>query len=166
MAGSMSHALVPYHEVLSDTQAAIELEPYGIVDDLGVINLSSLPPIPMDDPALLSACVPRPEGVSPSWPLNKVVRIERRSIFTGVSIAYRCVSSVSAFPVAYKGRPRSDQRALTSLESEDIADADVQSVDLDNVELVLDEVQPEEDVFDKETLAALEETASIGSEEE
>ena len=162
----MSHALVPYHEVLTDAQAAIELQPYGIVNEQGVINLSALPPIPMDDPALLSACVPRPEGVSPSWPLNKVVKIERRSIFTGVSIAYRCVSSVSAFPVAYKGRPRSDQRALTSLESEDLGDAAIEDIDFENLELVLDEVEEEEDVFDKETLAELTETAKIGSEEE
>lgn len=162
----MSHALVPYHEVLTDAQAAIELQPYDLVDNQGIISLSSLPPIPMDDPALLSACVPRPLGVSPSWPLNKVVRIERRSVFTGVSISYRCVSSVSAFPVAYKGRPRSDQRALTSLESEDIGEAAIEDVNVDSLELVLDEVEEEEDVFDKETLAELEETANIGSEEE
>ena len=162
----MSHALVPYHEVLTDAQASIELQPYGIVDNQGIINLSSLPPIPMDDPALLSACVPRPPGVSPSWPLNKIVKIERRSVFNGVSISYRCVSSVSAFPVAYKGRPRSDQRALTSLESEDIGEAAIEDVNVDKLELVLDEVEEEEDVFDKETLAELEETANIGSEEE
>ena len=165
MAGSMSHALVPYHEVLSDSQAAAELEPYGIVDEQGIIKLSSLPPIPMDDPALLSACVPRPTGVDASWPLNKVVKIERRSIFTGVSVAYRCVSSVTAFPAAYKGRPRSDQLALADLDSADIGDADFENVDLDDVDLVLDEVD-EEDVFDKQTLAELEETAKIGSEEE
>jgi DNA-directed RNA polymerase subunit H (RpoH/RPB5) len=158
MAGSMNHALVPFHEVLNDSQAAAELEPYGIVDEQGVIKLSSLPPIPMDDPALLSACVPRPTGVSASWPLNKVVRIERRSIFSGVSISYRCVSSI-------KGRPRCDQLALKDLQSEDIATADFQNVDLDDINLVLEEVD-EEDAFDEKTLADLEETAKIGSEEE
>ena len=162
----MSHALVPYHEVLTDSQAVAELRPYGIVDEQGIIKLSSLPPIPMDDPALLSACVPRPVGVSASWPLNKVVRIERRSIFTGIDIAYRCVSGVSAFPAAYKGRPRSDQLALTDLESEDIIDADFENVDLDDIDLTLEEIEPDEEVFDKETLSELEETAKIGREEE
>jgi len=161
----MNHALVPFHEVLNDSQAAAELEPYGIVDEQGTIKLSSLPPIPMDDPALLSACVPRPTGVSASWPLNKVVRIERRSIFAGASISYRCVSSISAFPTAYKGRPRCDQLALKDLQSEDIATADFQNVDLDDINLVLEEVD-EEDAFDEQTLADLEETAKIGSEEE
>ena len=161
----MNHALVSFHEVLDDSQAAVELESYGIVDDQGSIILSSLPPIPMDDPALLSACVPRPTGVSASWPLNKVVRIERRSVFTGVSVSYRCVSSISAFPTAYKNRLRSDQLALKNLEAEDIADADFQNIDLDDINLVLDEVD-EEDVFDEPTLADLEEISKIGSEEE
>lgn len=113
MAGSIAHSLVPFHEVLSDEEAALALEPYGIVNGDGMVRISALPPIPMDDPALLGACVPRPSGVSADWPLDKVVRIERRSVFAGISIAYRVVSSVSAFP--HPGRPRSDQLGLANV---------------------------------------------------
>ena len=144
MAGSISHSLVPWHEVLSDQEALQELAPYGIVND-GVINLSALPPIPMDDPALLGACVPRPAGVSSDWPLNKIVRIERRSVFSGISIAYRVVSNVSAFPAAFKGRKRADQLGIKEVqelglievdEDEQLEAFDVES-DVDATDLIL-----------------------------
>ena len=116
MAGSMTHALVPFHEVLTDEEARRELAPYNIVDADGNIRLSALPPIPMDDPALLSASINRPAGASSSWPLDKIVRIERRSVFAGISVAYRVVSSVSAFPAAWKGRKRADQLGIRDVE--------------------------------------------------
>ncbi|MBT93239.1 MAG: hypothetical protein CMA60_00225 [Euryarchaeota archaeon] len=121
MAGSINHALVPWHEVLTDEQAKLELAPYNITDADGNIRLSALPPIPMDDPALLGACVPRPAGVSSDWPLDKIVRIERRSVFAGISVAYRVVSSVSAFPKAYKGRKRADQLGVKEVKDQDLA---------------------------------------------
>jgi DNA-directed RNA polymerase subunit H (RpoH/RPB5) len=120
MAGSISHALVPWHEVLTDEQARLELAPYNIVDAAGNIRLSALPPIPMDDPALLGACVPRPDGVSSEWPLNKVVRIERRSAFAGISVAYRVVSSVSSIPAAYKRRKRADQLGIGDVKAQNL----------------------------------------------
>jgi len=139
MAGSIAHALVPWHEVLTDEQARKELAPYDIIDAAGNIRLSALPPIPMDDPALLGACVPRPEGVSSEWPLNKVVRIERRSVFSGISIAYRVVSSVSAIPAAYKRRKRADQLGIADVKAQNLElvieeDGELEAFDLEEVE--------------------------------
>lgn len=135
----MSHALVPYHEVLTDEQARLELAPYNIVDADGNIRLSALPPIPMDDPALLSAAINRPAGVPSTWPLDKIVRIERRSAFAGISVAYRVVSSVSAFPVAYKGRKRADQLGIAQVEEQGLTlvlddDKNLESFDIQDMD--------------------------------
>jgi DNA-directed RNA polymerase subunit H (RpoH/RPB5) len=99
MTGALEHALVPFHEVLSNEQALIELEPLGLVRD-GFVDFSALPLIAIDDPALLGACVPRPAGVSADWPINSVVRIERRSVYAGISIFYRGVSQEAVFPLS------------------------------------------------------------------
>lgn len=150
----MSHALVPYHEVLTDEQARLELAPYNIVDADGNIRLSALPPIPMDDPALLSAAINRPPGVSSSWPLDKIVRIERRSVFAGISVAYRVVSSVSAFPAAYKGRKRSDQLGIAQVEEQGLTlvldDDNLESFDMQAMDdfTELDEGDVDEGVKD------------------
>jgi DNA-directed RNA polymerase subunit H (RpoH/RPB5) len=97
MAGVLNHALVPMHEVLTDQEAIQELQPFGLVID-GKIETSALPLIGIDDPALLGACVPRPKGVSARWPIDSVVRITRRSAYTGISYHYRCVSAVPVYP--------------------------------------------------------------------
>ena len=140
MAGSLSHSLVPWHEVLTDKQAREELKVYGIVNVDGAIQLSALPPIPMDDPALLGACVPRPTGVPSDWPLNRIVRIERRSAFAGISIAYRVVSSVSGFPAAFKGRKRSDQLGIKDVQEFELGEAfDEGPLESFDIQLELDE---------------------------
>ena len=100
MAGALQHSMVPLHEVLPNEVALQELLPWGIESTDDFLNL---PQIAIDDPALLDASLPRPNGVVSSWPAQYVVRITRRSAFSGVSVAYRYVVATSAF-----GRTRSD----------------------------------------------------------
>ena len=100
MAGALSHSMVPLHEVLSHEDALSELQPWGIQNQ---DDYRKLPQIGIDDPALFDASFPRPEGVSSTWPAEHVVRITRRSAFSGVSLVYRYAVSTSVF-----GRPRSD----------------------------------------------------------
>lgn len=97
MAGVLGHSIVPLHEVMSNDEVLVELEPLGLVKD-GFVETSSLPMIAIDDPALLGACVPRPVGVSASWPIDSVVRITRRSAFAGISTFYRVVSPHPVYP--------------------------------------------------------------------
>ena len=89
MAQALSHSMTPLHEIISEDVARLELESYGI--DPSVPLHSVLPLIGIDDPALFDASLPRPAGVLPSWPVGEVVRITRRSVYSGVSVAYRCV---------------------------------------------------------------------------
>lgn len=127
MSGVLGHALVPFHEVLSNEEALAELEPFGLVKE-GIIMLSALPLIAIDDPALLGACVPRPTGVSADWPIDSIVRIERRSIYAGISISYRCVSSQFVFPM----RMRANASGLMwTEEEEEEEEQDEEQVDMD-----------------------------------
>jgi DNA-directed RNA polymerase subunit H (RpoH/RPB5) len=121
MVRALSHSMVPYHQILTDEEAAVQLTPWGIVDKDGIIDKQKLPPIAMDDPALFDAAIQsglgRPAGVTNSWPLDQVVRIERRSVFSGVSVFYRVVVSDSAF-----GEIRKDGGGIWKVFGRDRAD--------------------------------------------
>lgn len=130
MAGVLGHSLVPMHEVLTYQEALEELEPLGLVKN-GFVNTSSLPMIAVDDPALLGACVPRPEGVPAAWPIDSVVRITRRSVYTGISTFYRVVSPMPVYPT---------QRILASLDHE-ITLLDIEDDEEEETPEVQDEVQ-------------------------
>jgi DNA-directed RNA polymerase subunit H (RpoH/RPB5) len=112
--------MVPLHEIISASDAQVELEPWGVAQH-GIEDVHQfIPHIAVDDPALLDASLPRPVGVSASWPIGEVVRITRRSAFSGVSLAYRVVIGSVAFPggrpgSARRGRERAD---ITSLPPE------------------------------------------------
>ena len=93
MADALSHSMVPLHEVLSVPQALKELEPWGIQSEY---DFNKLPLIAIDDPALVSASQ-RATGSGAQWPAGQVVRVTRRSAYTGVSVAYRLVVPTSAF---------------------------------------------------------------------
>lgn len=104
MAGALEHSMVPLHEIISHDVALKELEPWDITS---VSDFSKLPQIAIDDPALLSAALAIPyderQNMEPGWPAEQVVRITRRSAYSGISIAYRLAVSTSAF-----GRPQAD----------------------------------------------------------
>jgi len=117
MAGVLEHSIVPLHEVMSNDEALVELEPLGLVKD-GFVETSSLPMIAIDDPALLGACVPRPDGVSASWPIDSVVRITRRSAFAGISTFYRVVSSHPVYPTKRVSANATYEIILEELEEE------------------------------------------------
>ena len=93
MADALSHSMVPLHEVLSVKEALKELEPWGIQSEY---DFNKLPLIAIDDPALVSASQ-RANGSGAQWPAGQVVRVTRRSAYTGVSVGYRLVVSTSAF---------------------------------------------------------------------
>ena len=93
MADALSHSMVPLHEVLSVKEALKELEPWGIQSEY---DFNKLPLIAIDDPALVSASQ-RATGSGAQWPAGQVVRVTRRSAYTGVSVAYRLVVPTSAF---------------------------------------------------------------------
>jgi DNA-directed RNA polymerase subunit H (RpoH/RPB5) len=135
MAGVLEHALVPMHEVLSHQEAIEVLAPFGLVQD-GLIQTSSLPMIAIDDPALLGACVPRPSGVSADWPIDSIVRITRRSAFTGITFHYRCVSAVPVFPTM-----RMSANAIHEIILEDDVDDDI---DEGIEEMVEEQLSPDE----------------------
>lgn len=104
MAGALEHSMVPLHEIISHDIALEELEPWGITS---LSDFSKLPQIAIDDPALLSAALSIPyedrQNMEPGWPAEQVVRITRRSAYSGISVAYRLAVSTSAF-----GRPQAD----------------------------------------------------------
>ena len=142
MAGVLEHALVPMHEVLSHQEALDALSPFDLVQD-GLIQTSSLPMIAIDDPALLGACVPRPSGVSADWPIDSVVRITRRSAYTGITFHYRCVSAVPVFPTM-----RMSANAIHEMILEDDEDEDFDEVIEDEeVELSPEELLDEANKF-------------------
>ena len=93
MADALSHSMVPLHEVLSVKEALKELEPWGIQSEY---DFNKRPLIAIDDPALVSASQ-RATGSGAQWPAGQVVRVTRRSAYTGVSVAYRLVVPTSAF---------------------------------------------------------------------
>ena len=93
MADALSHSMVPLHEVLSLQKALEELRPWGIESEN---DFNKLPLIAIDDPALVSASQ-RATGSGAQWPAGQVVRVTRRSAYTGVSVAYRLVVPTSAF---------------------------------------------------------------------
>ena len=74
-------------------EALKELEPWGIQSEY---DFNKLPLIAIDDPALVSASQ-RATGSGAQWPAGQVVRVTRRSAYTGVSVAYRLVVPTSAF---------------------------------------------------------------------
>ena len=151
MAGVLNHALVPMHEVLTDQEAIQELRPYGLVID-GKIETSALPLIGIDDPALLGACVPRPNGVSARWPIDSVVRITRRSAFTGITYHYRCVSAVPVYPTMRMSANAIHEIVLQEQEDDDDDDwADIEEQQpeeksLDQLQSELDELTRTEDL--------------------
>ena len=94
MAEALQHSLVPMHEVLPHDEALSELQPWDIVS---VEDFTKLPLIAIDDPALVSAVSQTEKGATPTWPVGHVVRITRRSAFSGISTAYRLVVGTSAY---------------------------------------------------------------------
>ena len=101
MAGALNHSMVPLHEIISEQEAYTELAPWELektdLNGNSYLNLDLLPKIAIDDPALLDASLPRPPGVSTTWPAGEVVRITRRSAFAGISVAYRLVVASHVF---------------------------------------------------------------------
>lgn len=146
---------MPFHEVLSNEEALEVLEPLGLVKD-GTIVLSALPLIAIDDPALLGACVPRPTGVSADWPIDSIVRIERRSIYAGISISYRCVSSQFVFPKRMRANASGLMWVEEEEEEEEENDFEVPVTDLNELEFT----------SDKEIEKLFDEIASADEEEE
>lgn len=118
MAGVLGHSIVPMHEVMTNDEALVELEPLGLVKD-GFIETSALPMIAIDDPALLGACVPRPPGVAASWPINSVVRITRRSVYAGITTFYRVVSPQPVYPTMRLSANSAYEIILEELEDEE-----------------------------------------------
>ena len=118
MAGVLGHSIVPMHEVMTNEEALVELEPLGLVKD-GFIETSALPMIAIDDPALLGACVPRPPGVAASWPINSVVRITRRSVYAGITTFYRVVSPQPVYPTMRLSANSAYEIILEELEDEE-----------------------------------------------
>ena len=94
MAEVLQHSLVPMHEVLPHDEALAELQPWDIVS---VEDFTKLPLIAIDDPALVSAVSQTEKGDTPIWPVGHVVRITRRSAYSGISTAYRLVVGTSAY---------------------------------------------------------------------
>jgi DNA-directed RNA polymerase subunit H (RpoH/RPB5) len=121
MVGALNHSMVPLHEIISSQEAYVELAPWELektdFEGNSYLDLDLLPKIGVDDPALFDASLPRPPGVSTTWPVGEVVRITRRSAFAGISMAYRLVVGTAVFDF----RERSD---LQSPEPDDWEDDD------------------------------------------
>ena len=158
MADALKHSMVPNHELLSDKQALEELEPWGITSKT---HFNRLPLIAIDDPALVSAAL-RPsfdsvqEGTD--WPIGQVVRITRRSAYSGISLAYRLVVGTSAF-----GRPAAIGN-VTFEESEEVVLVPVEDEeDMDMIGVISEE---DERILTDEEIQQLNESALKATEEE
>jgi DNA-directed RNA polymerase subunit H (RpoH/RPB5) len=153
MAGALSHSMVPLHEIISSSEAQFELEPWGVAQD-GIEDVHQfIPHIAVDDPALLDASLPRPVGVTASWPIGEVVRITRRSAFSGVSLAYRVVIGSVAFPgggpiLARRGRERADIMSLppdlVPIEEDDEGFAEVSGPEMQKITAAEEEYKSQE----------------------
>lgn len=140
MAGVLGHSIVPMHEVMTNDEALVELEPLGLVKD-GFIETSALPMIAIDDPALLGACVPRPPGVAASWPINSVVRITRRSVYAGITTFYRVVSSQPVYPTMRLSANSAYEIILEELEDEEQAQAQEEEIEESTVDELMSETK-------------------------
>ncbi len=116
MADALSHSMVPLHEVLSLQKALEELRPWGIESEN---DFNKLPLIAIDDPALVSASQ-RATGSGAQWPAGQVVRVTRRSAYTGVSVAYRLAVPTSAF-----GRTAATEGVVFEQEEVQVQDEEV-----------------------------------------
>jgi len=143
MAGVLGHSIVPMHEVMTNDEALVELEPLGLVKD-GFIETSALPMIAIDDPALLGACVPRPPGVAASWPINSVVRITRRSVYAGITTFYRVVSAQPVYPTM---RLSANSAYEIILEELDDTEEQTQTIEEEREESTVDELMSETKEF-------------------
>ena len=143
MAGVLGHSIVPMHEVMTNDEALIELEPLGLVKD-GFVETSALPMIAIDDPALLGACVPRPPGVAASWPINSVVRITRRSVYAGITTFYRVVSAQPVYPTM---RLSANSAYEIILEELDGTEEQTQTIEEEREESTVDELMSETKEF-------------------
>lgn len=125
MADALSHSMVPLHEVLSLKQALKELQPWGIQSEF---DFKKLPLIAIDDPALVSASQ-RTTGSGERWPAGQVIRITRRSAYTGISIAYRLAVPTSAFgrTAAFEGVVFEEKKQIQP-EEQEVADDDMLGV--------------------------------------
>ena len=142
MAGVLGHSIVPTHEVMTNDEALVELEPLGLVKD-GFIETSALPMIAIDDPALLGACVPRPPGVAASWPINSVVRITRRSVYAGITTFYRVVSPQPVYPTMRLSANSAYEIILEEFEDEE----QTQAQEEEREESTIDELMSETKEF-------------------
>jgi len=142
MAGVLGHSIVPMHEVMTNDEALVELEPLGLVKD-GFIETSALPMIAIDDPALLGACVPRPPGVTASWPINSVVRITRRSVYAGITTFYRVVSAQPVYPTMRLSANSAYEIILEEFEDEEQSQAQEE----EREEATIDELMSETKEF-------------------
>lgn len=142
MAGVLGHSIVPMHEVMTNDEALVELEPLGLVKD-GFIETSALPMIAIDDPALLGACVPRPPGVAASWPINSVVRITRRSVYAGITTFYRVVSPQPVYPTMRLSANSAYEIILEEFEDEE----QTQAQEEEREESTIDELMSETKEF-------------------
>ena len=131
------------HEVMTNDEALIELEPLGLVKD-GFVETSALPMIAIDDPALLGACVPRPPGVAASWPINSVVRITRRSVYAGITTFYRVVSAQPVYPTM---RLSANSAYEIILEELDGTEEQTQTIEEEREESTVDELMSETKEF-------------------
>lgn len=140
MAGVLGHSIVPMHEVMTNDEALVELEPLGLVKD-GFIETSALPMIAIDDPALLGACVPRPPGVAASWPINSVVRITRRSVYAGITTFYRVVSAQPVYPTMRLSANSAYEIILEEFEDEEQTQAQEEETEESTVDELMSETK-------------------------
>lgn len=140
MAGVLGHSIVPLHEVMTNDEALVELEPLGLVKD-GFIETSALPMIAIDDPALLGACVPRPPGVAASWPINSVVRITRRSVYAGITTFYRVVSAQPVYPTMRLSANSAYEIILEEFEDEEQTQAQEEETEESTVDELMSETK-------------------------